>query len=168
MKTSTDELFDAAVEAAMQEGLCQDGDLVVLTAGVPLGIPGTTNLLKVAVAGYSLVRGRGLNGHKTVGNLCVAKNAEEALQKFKQNDILVIPAIGKPLLDLLGKASGLITEAEELDFDAGEITRAIPVIVGATNATRILRGGISVGVDASQGLVYNAASRNNSELKGEE
>ena len=61
-----------------------------------------------------------------------------------------------------------MAEAEELDFDAGEITRAIPVIVGATNATRILRGGISVGVDASQGLVYNAASRNNSELKGEE
>ena len=168
MKSSTDELFDAAVAAAMKEGLCRDGDLVVLTAGVPLGIPGTTNLLKVAVAGYSLVRGRGLNSHKTVGNLCVAKNAEEALQKFKQNDILVIPAIGKPLLDLLGKASGLITEAEELDFDTEEITRAIPVIVGATDATKILRGGISVGVDASQGLVYNAASRNNSELKGEE
>ena len=49
-----------------------------------------------------------------------------------------------------------------------QITRAIPVIVGATDATKILRGGISVGVDASQGLVYNAASRNNSELKGEE
>ena len=168
MKTSTDELFDAAVEAAMREGLCRDGDLVVLTAGIPLGIPGTTNLLKVAVAGYSLVRGRGLNSHKVVGNLCVAKNAQEALQKFKQNDILVIPAIGKPLLDLLGKASGLITESDELDFDAEEITRSIPVIVGARDATRILRGGISVGVDASQGLVYNAASRNNSEFKGEE
>ena len=130
--------------------------------------PAPPTCSKVAVAGYSLVRGRGLNSHKTVGNLCVAKNAEEALQKFKQNDILVIPAIGKPLLDLLGKASGLITEAEELDFDTEEITRAIPVIVGATDATKILRGGISVGVDASQGLVYNAASRNNSELKGEE
>ena len=58
--------------------------------------------------------------------------------------------------------------AAELDFDTEEITRAIPVIVGATDATKILRGGISVGVDASQGLVYNAASRNNSELKGEE
>ena len=168
MKSSTDELFDAAVQAAMREGLCRDGDLVVLTAGVPLGIPGTTNLLKVAVAGYSLVRGRGLNSHKTVGNLCVAKNMDEALQKFKQNDILVIPAVGKPLLNLLGKASGLITEAEELDFDTAEITRAIPVIVGAKDATTILRGGISVGVDASQGLVYNAASRSNSDFKGEE
>ena len=39
MKSSTDELFDAAVAAAMKEGLCRDGDLVVLTAGVPLGIP---------------------------------------------------------------------------------------------------------------------------------
>ena len=75
-------------------------------------------------------------------------------------------------LDEQLRQSVLVTQQKwrqkELDFDAGEITRAIPVIVGATNATRILRGGISVGVDASQGLVYNAASRNNSELKGEE
>ncbi|MEI3578743.1 MAG: hypothetical protein V8Q30_01365 [Acutalibacteraceae bacterium] len=46
---------------------------MVITAGVPLGITGTTNLLKVAVAGYSLVRGSGLNSHQAVGNLCVCK-----------------------------------------------------------------------------------------------
>lgn len=169
MKESTDALFDAALEAAQQAGYLKPGDLVVITAGVPLGVPGTTNLLKVAVAGDVLVRGRGINAFRTVGNLCVAKNAAEALRKFKQNDILVMPAISPQLRDLLEQASGVIIEAAEMELDAGKICkdREIPIIVGAENATSVLRGGISVGVDASQGLVYNAASLNNRKIKGE-
>ncbi|MBR2284371.1 MAG: pyruvate kinase [Ruminococcus sp.] len=46
-KTNTDDLFDAAVEAAEEHRLVQDGDLVAITAGVPLGVSGTTNLMKV-------------------------------------------------------------------------------------------------------------------------
>ena len=46
-KTNTDELFAAAAEAAESHGLAEDGDLVVITAGVPLGVSGTTNLMKV-------------------------------------------------------------------------------------------------------------------------
>ena len=170
MKGSTDELFDAALEAGQQAGYLRDGDLVVITAGVPLGIPGTTNLLKVAVAGDVLVQGTGKNTARTVGNLCVAKNAEEALRKFKQNDILVMPAVSRQLLGLLIRASGLIVESDDLALDAGEICRdcEIPIIVGADRATSVLRSGISVGVDASQGLVYNAASLNNRKVKGEE
>ena len=50
-KTSTDELFAAAYQAAEENGLVQKGDLVVTTAGVPLGISGTTNLLRVDTIG---------------------------------------------------------------------------------------------------------------------
>ena len=50
-KTSTDELFSAAVEAAEAHRLVQDGDLVAITAGVPLGVSGTTNLMKVEKIG---------------------------------------------------------------------------------------------------------------------
>ena len=46
-KTNTDELFDHAVEMAKKHNLIKEGDLTVITAGVPLGISGTTNLLKV-------------------------------------------------------------------------------------------------------------------------
>ncbi len=46
-ETSTDGLFRHAVEAAVKAGYTESGDLVVITAGVPLGISGTTNLLKV-------------------------------------------------------------------------------------------------------------------------
>jgi len=44
---NTDELFERAVEAGEQAGYLQSGDLVVMTAGVPLGISGSTNLMRV-------------------------------------------------------------------------------------------------------------------------
>ncbi len=47
-KQNTDELFDSAIEAAKNANLIEREDVVVLTAGIPLGIAGTTNMLKVA------------------------------------------------------------------------------------------------------------------------
>jgi pyruvate kinase len=44
---NTDEMLGAASQAALQSGLAQLGDLLVITAGVPFGRPGHTNLLKV-------------------------------------------------------------------------------------------------------------------------
>jgi len=46
---NTDDLLNHAVERAVKYGYVKHGDLVVLTAGVPLGVPGATNLLKVQV-----------------------------------------------------------------------------------------------------------------------
>ncbi len=47
----TFELFDHAIQAVESAGYLQDGELAVLTAGVPLGTSGTTNLIKVQIAG---------------------------------------------------------------------------------------------------------------------
>jgi pyruvate kinase len=52
-KTNTDDLFAAAVETAEKMMLVEDGDLVAITAGVPLGVSGTTNLMKVEKIGSS-------------------------------------------------------------------------------------------------------------------
>lgn len=51
-KTNTDDLFASAVEAAESRGIAEDGDIVVITAGVPLGVSGTTNLMKVEKIGH--------------------------------------------------------------------------------------------------------------------
>lgn len=53
-KNSTDELFAAAVEVAEEHRLVEDGDLVAITAGVPLGVSGTTNLMKVERIGNQI------------------------------------------------------------------------------------------------------------------
>ena len=165
LKENTDELFSCAVECAREHGYVKNGDLVVITAGVPLGVPGTTNLLKVSVVGDVLVSGQGLNNLTTVGNLCVAKNEQEALLNFKQNDILVIAETSNSILGLLKKSSGIITEASGSGSHAAIVglTLDIPVIVGAKNATSILKSGTSVVIDAGKGLVCNAATFQNHE-----
>lgn len=47
LKNNTDELFDHAVEVTVKAGAAKKGDTVVITAGIPLGMSGTTNMLKV-------------------------------------------------------------------------------------------------------------------------
>ena len=51
---------------------------MVITAGVPLGVSGTTNLLKVHLVGDALVSGIGVNNASICGNLCVCATEEEA------------------------------------------------------------------------------------------
>ena len=48
---STDELFDMCVARGIREEFISPGDVVVITAGVPMGQSGTTNLIKVQIAG---------------------------------------------------------------------------------------------------------------------
>jgi len=54
-ETDTTALFNHAVDAALEAGHIEEGELVVLTAGVPVGHSGTTNLLKVHVVGEKIL-----------------------------------------------------------------------------------------------------------------
>ena len=48
---STDEMFDEAVRGGVKTGIVSEGDLVVITAGVPTGCAGSTNLIKISQIG---------------------------------------------------------------------------------------------------------------------
>jgi len=154
-KTITDELFDHSVNRAEEDGLVQSGDLVVITAGVPLGISGTTNLLKVHVVGDVLLTGSGVTHRVACGNLCVCQSEDEAKKNFKRGDILVVPQTSNGLLDIMKQASGIITEAGGMNSHAAIVGLAldIPVIVGAENACLRLKSGTTVTVDAARGIV---------------
>ncbi|NMA79667.1 MAG: pyruvate kinase [Clostridiales bacterium] len=154
-KESTDELFDAAVQAAEANKLVDNGDLVVITAGVPLGVSGTTNMMKVHVIGDVLVSGKGITNTTGCGNLCVCDNEEEAIERFKDGDILVVPQTSNNLLSIMRKSSGIVTEQDGMNSHAAIVGLAldIPVIVGAKDATKILKCGATVTIDAIQGIV---------------
>lgn len=156
-KLSTDELFEHAVKKAEDVGVAKCGDLVVLTAGLPLGIPGMTNILKVHIVGNVLVRGISVTQKSTVGTLCVCMNEEEALQRFNGGEVLVIPETSNRLMGILKRAKGIVTEKGDLSSHAAIVGLSldIPVICGAIHATEVLRSGITVTVDAAQGIVYS-------------
>lgn len=150
-----EELFRHAVEAAEKAGLVSRGDLTVLTAGVPLGVTGTTNLIKVQVAGHILVTGKGITQKKVCGPLCVAKDAEELKKNFHAGDIIVVPETTNEMLPQLKTAQAVVAERSGSNSHAAIVGLAldIPVIVGAQNATEILKNGSVVAVDAETGTI---------------
>ncbi len=156
-KTSTDELFDCSAKAAEAAGLIQSGDLCVITAGVPIGVSGTTNLLKVHLTGNILVSGKGIGDTKVCSKMCVAKTEEEIAEEFEPGDIIVVPQTSNRLLQFMRKARAIITEVDGVNSHAAIVgmTLGIPVIVGCKNATHILKNGTTVVVDAEKGIVYS-------------
>ena len=113
LKDNSDELFDHAVDQAEREGLISQGEIVVLTAGVPLGVSGTTNLIKVHVAGHILINGKGLTDKSVSANLCVAENAKELKKLFKAGDIIVTSDTNNEMMEQIRMASGLIIESND-------------------------------------------------------
>ena len=155
MMTNTDDLIHHAVCKAQEAGLVKNGDLVVITAGVPLGVSGTTNLMKVHIVGDVLATGTGVTKGSVTSTVCVCANEAEVLERFESGQILVVPKTTNAILPLLKTAAAIITEEGGTDCHAAIVgmTLEIPVIVGAANATKLLRSGTDVTVDAEKGIV---------------
>ncbi len=153
-KSQAEELFDYAVDAAEGAGLISKGDIVVLTAGVPLGVSGTTNLIKVQVAGHILIKGRGVNKKKVAANLCVCHSLED-LKQFKTGDIIVATDTSNEMMEQVREASGLIVENGNSNCHASIVGLSldIPVLIGAENALNILKSSAFVELDAENGVV---------------
>ncbi len=159
---NTDALFEHIVKVAQGENLVKSGDLVVITAGIPLGVSGTTNMLKVHLVGNVLVTGTPVNNRNYCGHLCVCATEKEAENNFNAGDILVISKTSNNILPLLRTAGGIITEQDGMSSHAAIVAMALdkPVIIGAKNATKLLKTGTIVKIDGARGLVFNATGKN--------
>lgn len=153
---SSDKVFSHAIGLAETTGLVEQGDVVVITAGVPIGVSGTTNMLQVQIVGNVLLKGVGVTNISVHGKLCVCEDEKKLREKFEEGDIIVIPKTTNSIMDILKKSSGIITEIGGVDSHAAIVglTLGIPVLCDAENATQILRHGTSVSLDTVRGLVY--------------
>jgi pyruvate kinase len=154
---STDELLETAIQTGVNAGFINFGDTVVITAGVPVGEAGTTNLMKIHVVGEQLVKGQGIGRKSAKGKAVVAKTAAEALEKMTEGDILVTTSTDKDMMPAIEKASALVIEEGGLTSHAAVVgvSIGIPVIVGVQNATSAIEHGQEITIDAARGIVYN-------------
>ncbi len=155
-KENTDEIFEQAIDRVSNTPLVKNGDLVVITGGMHVGVSGTTNTLKVHIIGDVLAEGKGAYKGIASGPLCVVQEGEESLADFHAGDVLVIERSHEKILPAITGASALITEEEGKDSEAAVVGKAlqIPVLTNVTSATKILKSGTVVTVDASRGFVY--------------
>ncbi|MEA5134939.1 MAG: pyruvate kinase [Candidatus Fimivivens sp.] len=155
MKKTTDEAIEHAIQLARKQGYVKSGDLTVLTAGVPIGIPGTTNMIKVHLVGDTLLSGVGVGKLVGIGRLCICKNEEEVAAKYHSGDVLVMPSTSNAILDQMRTAAAIVTEEPGLNSHAAIVglTLGKPVLVGAVGATTRLKSGSDVAVDTERGIV---------------
>lgn len=159
--TSTDDMLASAIETAVKNGYVSHGELVVITAGVPVGQSGTTNLMKVHVVGDILLKGQGI-GHKAVsGQVVVANTLEEYRTKMKQGAILVTEGTDRDMMEWFQQAAAVITESGGLTSHAAVVglNLGIPVVVGVEGATEELHDGMLVTVDTPRGHIYSGRAK---------
>ena len=153
--SSTDELVDFAVQAAAQAGVVHEGDLVVVTAGVPVGVAGTTNMIRIQQVGGALVNAVGIGEKKASGPLCICRSTDEVAEKFQPGDVLVVPYTTNELLPYIRQAAAVISEESGTNGHAATVglTLGKAVIVGAAGAVQRLKDGAMVSVDCARGVV---------------
>lgn len=153
---STDELFTNAITSALSTRLVKEGDLVVITAGLPVGTRGTTNLIRVHVIGNVLMNGMGIGKKAVTGKVCVVRSSEDLKTKFKAGDILVISNVDEDSAQYASQASAIVAEEAGITSNAAiiGISYSLPVLVGVDGVTAALTDGIVVTVDAARGLLY--------------
>ncbi|MBB6452088.1 pyruvate kinase [Salirhabdus euzebyi] len=153
---TTDEMLDLAIDRGLSTDLFKRGDKVIITAGVPVGESGTTNLMKVHVVGDVLAKGQGIGQKSAFGKAVLAHNASEALEKVSQGDILITQATDKDMIAAIEKAGGIVTEEGGLTSHAAVVglSLGIPVIVGIQNALSVIEDGSEITIDAGRGDIY--------------
>lgn len=157
----TDAIISTAVRAALDAGLIKLGDLVVITAGVPAGIAGTTNLLKVHVVGEVVAKGQGIGRAVVTAPVRLCKTAAEALAKVQQGDILVTYGTDKDFIPAMEIAAAVITVEGGLTSHGAIVglSLGIPVVVGVRNAMEVLTDGEVVTIDGATGQIYKGVTK---------
>ena len=157
----TDEVIDESLKAAMDAGYIDAGDVVVITAGVPVGIAGSTNLLKVHTIGRVLGKGMGIGQKSSYGRICAVKDVEELIENFRDGDIIVTQAFDRDMTKFAGRSNGIIAGEGGLTSPAAIVglNLGVPTIVGFENSLDQLRTGDYITLDAKTGQVFAGEAR---------
>ncbi|MBU1418655.1 MAG: pyruvate kinase [Proteobacteria bacterium] len=154
---SINEIFDNGIKCAMDQKLLKHGDLIVITAGIPYKIAGSTNMLKIHEVGGVNLHGQGI-GKKTVTAKVTVINEPEDLKNFKAGTIMVVYDTDNSMIDAMDKAAGIITEQPGLTSHAAIVGREknIAVITAAKSAGRKLKNGQLITMNCQYGQIYLA------------
>ncbi len=156
LASSIDDLFYESINILKNIKFVKEGELVILTAGMPLGKAGSTNIMMVKTVGKLLCKGMGIGKHKISARACVAKNAKELEETFSNGDIIVTIGVYKDMLPYIQKSSGIITVEGGLTSQGAivGINYHLATVVGAGEAMKSIKTGDIISIDAITGEIY--------------
>lgn len=157
---STDEMLDSATALSQEKGYAKEGDLIIITAGVPVGEAGTTNIMKIQLIGTQLVKGQGVGSGNFIGKAVLAEDAKTANEQAVVGSVLVVKSTDKDYTPAIEKAGAIIVEQGGITSHAAVIglEKGIPVIVNAGDALNRIKNNELITVDARRGVVYRGAT----------
>lgn len=157
----TDELINDSLDVGVEAGVLEEGDLVVVTGGIPVGLTGSTNLIKVSTIATIILKGIGVGKKSGIGRVVVGNTEAELLSKFEKGDILVCNSTDKDLVKFMEDATAIVVEEGGFTSHAAIVGLHldIPTIIGAKNATTLLKDGDIVTVDSETGSVYKGRAK---------
>ncbi|MBM6076843.1 pyruvate kinase [Staphylococcus epidermidis] len=155
-RKTTDALLNNAVATAVETGRVSNGDLIIITAGVPTGEKGTTNMMKINLVGDEIAKGQGVGRGSVVGHAIVADSASDLEGKDLSDKVIITNSVDETLVPYVEKAIGLITEENGITSPSAIIglEKGIPTVVGVEQATKEIKNDMLVTLDASQGKVF--------------
>lgn len=155
-RKTTDDLLNNAVATAVATEKVGNGDLIIITAGVPTGEKGTTNMMKLHLVGDEIAKGQGVGRGSTTGKTVISKTASDLEGKDLSESIIVTNSVDESYVPYVEKAAGLITEENGITSPSAIVglEQGIPTIIGVENATKELKNDLLVTVDANQGKIF--------------
>ena len=153
---STGQTFEAALNVAQERELLDEGDVVIMTAGTLQGVAGSTDLIKVEIVSTVLGKGVGIGQGEVSGRAHVLQDGMSP-GNVTQGDILVVSRTNADCVEAIRHAAGIITEDDDLSGHAAVVglRLGVPVIVGVSDATKMVRDGTILTLDVKRGVIYS-------------
>ena len=157
--STMDDQLDRAIHVATQAQLIVNGDLVVITAGMPLQTPGTTNMLKVHTVADICFSGQGVGSTTAHGLVRIIEN-ENDWDNLPDEAIVVVSSTNPGMLQHLGKVKGIIAERPGLTSHAAIVGRelGIPVVCNVHDATSVFENGQLITINGLTGHICYGSS----------
>ena len=150
-----DLMISEAIEEAKKENYLSSGDKVIVTAGVPVGLSGSTNLIKIENIEEIIARGTGLGNGKITAKAIVVNELNDLVNFFKNGNIIVSKFTNKEMMPYIKRAGGLVTEKAGYTSHGAVVgvSLAIPTIVGAKNITEKIKTGDIISINSTGGTI---------------
>ena len=137
-------------------GYIKEGDLIVMVAGIPQGVAGSTNVVKVHQVASTLHKGMGIvGGHKTA-QVRIVTDDGAFMRDFTDGDIIVAKSYDKGLAPYLARCGGFISEEEGLTSPSAIAGLSVskPTIVACAGITGGLMQGDVITMNADTGEIF--------------